>query len=546
MAEAWPPAPPRRLIVQILGRMVLAIVVIEGILLVPATLHYREELRHNFFCATEAMGWRVAPRLAGKLGRTPADAAAIAELARFQAADTAVYDARGERVAAGAGSGDGAVDALVRRFVADRSQGMEQGEVQGRCYALFPLSAADGNLRGVLAVVKPQTEMLHETAFYVLRILGLVFVICAFTALALLLFLQRGVLRPIRSIVQLNRELAEDPSREIRLPPEGAAPNELGEILRTRTQMLLALRAAREEILAQNRELDAWSRTLERRVSERTADVERAQERLVQSEKLAAVGRLAAVVAHELNNPLGIMAVCVEELRRRSPATAARAATAAESRAPAGAGARSLEILHLQVGRCKKIIDTLLGFSRGRPEPPERIVVETFLRESLELLAHRARSEGKTLELAAGSAGLMLETRRFHLQQALLNLLDNALDAVPAAGRVLLAGRSAGSEVVMTVADDGPGMTVEVRGRLFEPFFTTKAPSQGNGIGLALAADLVQALGGVIECASEPGRGTVFTIRLPADARGAVMPAPPPASAPAAASGAARRGEERP
>ena len=490
LAAAAPLPPTRRLLVRIVAVMVVAIVAIEGVILIPTTLHDREEMRRRFFAEAEAAAWEAAPEMAVALaaGERP-------PLPEVMGSQVAIYDTAG-RVAVANDHDPGlgpAAAALLRR--GDR---VERGrERTGRCYLLLRLVHHD-EVVGCVAVVKPADAIARSTLHYVLHTLGLVLLICGFTALILLLYLVRAVLRPVERIVAAN--VASGAGGE-EIIPEGDIPaTELGEIMRTRNQMLANLRATREEVEAKNRELASWAESLEQRVAERTAALKEAQEQVVQAEKMAAIGKLAASVAHEINNPLGIISASGEELHR---------ALADEAEAQ-----RPLEIIRSQVARCKRIIDALLDFSRRRPARPEPVELAPFLEETLELLRPRARQESKglTLSVPPGVRATILPTQ---LQQAVVNLVANGLDATPAGGGVRIGGEARGARVCLWVEDDGDGIPADQVADAFEPFFTTKAPGQGAGMGLAIAANFIHAQGGTLRYEEAASGGARFVIDLP-------------------------------
>ncbi len=487
-----PSLPPRqRLLPRILGVMVLAILAIEGAILIPTTLHDRAEMRRRFFAEAEAAAWEAAPALAAALARGERP-----RLPEVMCSHVTVYDRAGRVVVTTAeepGLGPLAASLVARGARVERGQ-----EAGGRCYLLLRL-AHQGQTVGSVAVVKPAAAIARATLFYVLRTLGLVLLICLFTALILLLYLVRAVLRPVERIVAAN--VASGAGGEEIIPDEEIPATELGEIMRTRNEMLVSLRAAREEVEAKNRELASWAQRLEARVAERTAALQEAQEQVVQAEKMAAIGKLAASVAHEINNPLGIIGASSEELRRTL-------VHVEEARRP-------LEIIRSQVTRCKRIIDALLDFSRRRPSLPERTELAPFLDETLELLRPRARQEGKEihLEVAPGLHATLLPTQ---LQQALVNLVGNGLDATPAGGAVRVGGEVRGERVRVWVEDEGEGISKETAAEIFEPFFTTKEPGRGAGMGLPIALNFIHAQGGTLHYEERAGGGARFVIDLPA------------------------------
>lgn len=495
----------RRLQVRILGVTLFAIVLIELIILVPTTFHYRNELRSEFYDRAHAAGWRNAMLIAAELRRTETDVDRIAMLAALEGTASAVFDANGASVWSSSGWDD-AADGLPLDV---RNATELQGERNEICFALVPLSDMDGNPLGTLVFIKPDELIRRETIAYVGRILGLVLVICLCTGAIVLAFVYREIVRPVERVVRANVSAARGEGSPELISQEDIPRTELGEIMRTRNQMLSSLRAARETIVAKSEELERWNRLLEQRVEERSVALERQRQRTVQAEKLAAIGRLAASVAHELNNPLGIIGASAENLRRELQATPRHDDFQTVD--------RSLEIVQSQIQRCKRIIDSLLNFSRRAPSEPEKIDVAEFLAQTLELVRHRASADGKTLELDVPRELPAIVVMKTLLQQTLINLLENALDASSPGQTVSLAARGERDTLLISVRDSGSGMSREARQRAFEPFFTTKPPGRGAGMGLTIASSHVRAHGGTIMVEQADGGGTVFHVRLPFD-----------------------------
>jgi PAS domain S-box-containing protein len=239
-----------------------------------------------------------------------------------------------------------------------------------------------------------------------------------------------------------------------------------------------------------------------RDVSERR----RLESMLSQSEKLSAVGQLAAGVAHEINNPLGVILGFAQAARRRlKPGD--------ELELPV----RSIE---REAERCARLVKNLLTFSRqSQPHIEELDLNETAL-ATLSLVETRAKVHGVEVrhELAAT---LKARGDRVQLQQVVLNLCNNAVDAVPAeGGRVVIRTRDDGAAgaVVLEVEDNGTGIPEDALGKIFNPFFTTKEVGKGTGLGLSLVHEIVERHGGSIAVRSRPGEGTLFTVTLPAGA----------------------------
>jgi signal transduction histidine kinase len=507
VAAATAPLPPwRRLIFRIVGVMVAAILAIEGIILIPTTLHNRDAARRQFFAEAEAKAWEVAFGLAERLAMG-GDIPDAAELPRVAGAATTLYDADGHLLATTATDVLRTPDETIRGFLADMPSGARPGEDEAGCYVFIPLRQM-GNMYGALAMVKASARLQQESIRYVVRTLGVILVICAFTSLVVLFYLVREVLRPVERIVAANVATSAGEEAEALIPDDQIPLTELGEIIATRNRMLHNLRGAREEILAKNRELASWNRTLEERVAERTTALEHAQARVVQAEKLAAIGKLAASVAHEINNPLGIIGANATDLQRQL----ARRAGPDRDREEAG---RSLEIIRSQIQRCKRIVDALLNYSRRRPAKPEVVDLQGFLDETVELVRHRARSEDKPLTVDVEEPPPTFAIMQTHLQQALINLLENALDATIPGQHITVGAARMTDGMRLWVENEGEGVPAAAQESIFEPFFTTKPPGSGAGMGLAIAAHFIRAQGGRLYYEDPPAGGARFVIELP-------------------------------
>ncbi|MBI5542304.1 MAG: response regulator [Deltaproteobacteria bacterium] len=226
--------------------------------------------------------------------------------------------------------------------------------------------------------------------------------------------------------------------------------------------------------------------------------------RMLQTEKLAAVGQLAAGVAHEINNPLGGI-LAFTQLMQRDPG---RAKSDLET-------LRDIEHAAL---RCKRIVESLLKFSRRAPQGKLVFDVNKAVEDAVVLFKAQLKSKPKAhLRQEISAEPLRIEGDANQIEQVVLNLLVNALQALKAGeGTVGVCTCVAEDGAVeIKVEDDGMGILPEVRARLFEPAFTTKPPGEGTGFGLAISWSIAESHGGSIEVDSEAGRGSVFTLRLP-------------------------------
>jgi signal transduction histidine kinase len=234
---------------------------------------------------------------------------------------------------------------------------------------------------------------------------------------------------------------------------------------------------------------------------------------VIRSEQLASVGFLAAGVAHEINNPLASIAMCAESLESRL-----------EGLSPDNADAqivkRYLELIQNEAFRCKGITEKLLDFSRLGEVRRQATALVALVADVADMLRHVGRFAGRSIEIDEGP-DLLVMVNPQEIKQVVLNLLVNALDSIDAAGHVRVGVRRSGYEVVLTVTDDGCGMTDEVLEHLFEPFFTRRRSGQGTGLGLSIVHRIVADHGGRIEATSTgAGNGSTFRVTLPLAAIG--------------------------
>jgi signal transduction histidine kinase len=245
-------------------------------------------------------------------------------------------------------------------------------------------------------------------------------------------------------------------------------------------------------------ELARQNELLEERVRERT-------QRLLQMEKLSAMGQLLAGVAHELNNPLAVVLGQAQLLQHARPqgdvsGRAEKIARAAE--------------------RCVRIVRNFLALARERPPERRKVDLNAVIKEALELVGYELRSDGVELRLDLAPALPALWADPHQLHQVVVNLLTNAHYAMrqSAAPRVLTLSTESGVEgarVRFTVTDTGPGIPPELQARIFEPFFTTKPTGEGTGLGLSFSRGLVESHGGSMSLKSPPGGGATFQVELP-------------------------------
>ena len=234
----------------------------------------------------------------------------------------------------------------------------------------------------------------------------------------------------------------------------------------------------------------------------------RLEGQMLLNERLTTAGRLAAGVAHELNNPLATIAGCAESLLART-----REGTLADA---IDDFRRYLSLIEEEAYRCKEITGSLLQFVRepgGRRVPTD---LNALVDKTLELLSRQSRFAARRFGKELDATLPPLTVNEGQMRQVFLGLAANALEAMGPDGTLTVRSRRARDEIEIEFEDEGPGMADETLARIFDPFFTTKPPGQGTGLGLAIAQGIVTDHGGRIQVASWPGKGSTFRVVLPA------------------------------
>jgi two-component system NtrC family sensor kinase len=237
---------------------------------------------------------------------------------------------------------------------------------------------------------------------------------------------------------------------------------------------------------------------------EDTTEERRMQQQLVQSGKLAAIGELAAGVAHEINNPLFAILGLTEFLLKEAQ--------------PGSKALQRLELIQQTGLEIKEIVRALLDFARENAEERHVVPLEEVVQATVDLVRRTNAHKGiELVDLYDASAAPVIASPN-QLKQIFLNLIANARQAMPNGGTVKVDVRQDGDWVIASVTDDGPGIEPAILERIFEPFFTTKRQTGGTGLGLSVSLGIAEAHGGSLTASSDPGRGATFTLRLPISA----------------------------
>jgi two-component system, NtrC family, sensor kinase len=338
----------------------------------------------------------------------------------------------------------------------------------------------------------------------------------SYTAVAMLivgvmswLFVWWVVDKPIRVLRNGTEHLSLG---ELGYQIEVRSQDEVGDLARSFNGMSLELRAANEEIVT-------WAKTLEDRVEEKTKELRSAHEHVLHVEKMASLGKMAAVVAHEVNNPLSGILTYAKLLRKWVES----GQIAHQKREEA---IECLELIAAESRRCGELIKNLLSLSRTAPMNVQSTDLQAVMERSLLLVRHQLDLRGIELQLAIADDLPRVPCDPAQIEQVLIALIMNANDAMPRGGNLWLGAHLSDdeTEVEIQVRDDGAGIAPEILPRIFEPFLTTKETGHGVGLGLAISRGIVERHNGHIEVKSELGRGTTFVITLPTQVGGAPLP----------------------
>ena len=332
-----------------------------------------------------------------------------------------------------------------------------------------------------------------------------VYTACALLLIALLSWFSvwQVVGRPVQALKHGTEHLA---AGDLGYQIEVDSRDEIGELARSFNDMS-------SQLQKEHKENEAWTHTLEERVEQKTRELKRAHEHALHTEKMASIGKMAAVLAHEINNPLSGILTYAKLLRKWLAHD-----DGGESRRQEICD--SLDLIASESRRCGELVKNLLTFSRTTPMNLQATNLNQVLDQSLRLIQHQ-------LDLAGIQVQPQLDPELPHvvcdgaqIEQVLLALMVNAMDAMPQGGNLWLTTEASKKDntVRVIVRDDGTGISPEILPRMFEPFLTTKETGRGVGLGLAISRSILERHNGSIEVQSELGRGTTFTITLPWEA----------------------------
>lgn len=318
--------------------------------------------------------------------------------------------------------------------------------------------------------------------------------------------ISRKYTKPIHLVIEQVQKIAKGEISSIKNMPLNIETNdEIGMLSRAVNKMaedLSKVTVSRNELIKEIKERSRAENEL-KNAYEKLKDT---QAKLVQSEKMAAIGQLAGGVAHEINNPMGVILgfaqSIVKSIKEDEPLY------------------MPLKSIEREAIRCKKLVGDLLTFSRAGKTEKEISNINEVVEQSLSLVEAQAKVKNVQIIKGYGDNLPQIEVNKNQIQQVIINLCNNAVDAMAGGGNLAISTKlkvksEKLKEIEISVSDTGSGMTEEVKKHIFEPFFTTKEVGKGTGLGLSLAYEIIQKHNGSIEVTSEVGKGTIFFISLP-------------------------------
>jgi two-component system NtrC family sensor kinase len=243
----------------------------------------------------------------------------------------------------------------------------------------------------------------------------------------------------------------------------------------------------------------------------RTADTKMNElnAQLVQSDKMAALGKMAAGVAHEINNPLAVI------LQKTGWMEDLLAEEEFEKSKNIEEFKTSIKKIEEHVERARKVVHNMLGYARKMEPHLEDVDINSTLKQTINLLENYARINNIEIKTELATDIPIIASEQAQLQQVFLNLISNAIDAIGKDGTIRVISRCIQDRIEVQIIDNGPGIPNDLQGKVFDPFFTTKDTGRGTGLGLWVSYDIVQKLGGTILFKSQVGQGTIFTVSIP-------------------------------
>lgn len=365
----------------------------------------------------------------------------------------------------------------------------------GGCHA----HSSERSVLGVLDVRMSLEELDASTAATKRSMIYYAIGMAAALTAIVVIFLSGTILKPVRKLMRGAQAIA---GGNLEYQIHISQKNELGRLAEAFNEMTQSLKHEKEE----NRR---WAETLQDRVQEKTDQLKAIHGQIVHIEKMASLGKLSATVAHELNNPLEAILTYAKLIARRLRKDAEALPRNQQT-------LEEIDLIARETDRCGTIVKNLLLFSRKQVGEFALASVEQIVEKAAGLVRHHCQISNVALHSRYAGPGITLMCDQNQIEQAMIALFVNAVEAMPDGGTISVAARQESDEtVVITVADTGTGILAEDLPRIFEPFYTTKKGGNGVGLGLSVVYGIVERHGGKIEARSGPGAGTAVTLTLP-------------------------------
>ncbi len=343
---------------------------------------------------------------------------------------------------------------------------------------------SDFSLAAVDRSIKKQAVNTTEYAIALLSVISVI----------LYVVLRKFVLKPVSTLSKAIGHVAHGNLGRTVMPE---SQDEVGLLFRSFNEMTQELKTAREKT-------ENWTESLERGIAKKTEELKKSQDKLIQAEKLAALGRLTADVAHEIRNPLTAIGGFARRLLKSAAGEKEK---------------EQAEVIVAEVGRLEKILRDVLRFSRDARHHFEKHRVEDVVFDAIGMYEQTCSEQSITVEVKIEKDLPLVLIDRDQIRQALINLLTNALDAMPRGGALKITAGNEGLHgvryVYLKVSDTGDGIDEDNMSLIFEPFFTTKEIGRGTGLGLSITRKIIEEHGGFIKAESVRGEGSTFSLYFP-------------------------------
>jgi two-component system NtrC family sensor kinase len=351
----------------------------------------------------------------------------------------------------------------------------------------------DGNIIGMLYVGMLEAPYVDAKRRVMLTFLGITAATVALLS-AVVYFTTSSMVKPLKRLLHATEKIAKG---YLAYRVETVSRDEIGQLAESFNKMTAELEKTTGDY-------ETLTRTLEDRVKQRTRQLEEAQDQLVQSEKLTSLGKMAAGVAHEINNPLTSILInshlVAERLKDRSDVD------------------ENVKLIIEETTRCGDIVRGLLEFSRQMPPEKRSVDINEVVEDTLLLLKSHVMASMATVRRLLGKNLPRVSVDVGKIKQVFTNIVLNAIEAMPGGGTLAIGTHVSkdGRAVEVEFTDSGCGISKEIMAKIFDPFFSTKA-TKGTGLGLSVSYGIIQQHRGEIDIRSEVGQGTTVTIRLPID-----------------------------